>query len=81
MLKRNEVAKRDVELDRLQIALRDNILTPEVKANGLAAVDAERLEKSIEQIAVTYKFKDDKPKGSDVFDASFLPPAAERKLP
>jgi NitT/TauT family transport system substrate-binding protein len=44
-------------------------------------VDAERLERSIDQIAVTYKFKDDKPKGSDVFDASFLPPAAERKLP
>jgi NitT/TauT family transport system substrate-binding protein len=81
VLKRNEVAKRDVELDRLQIALRDNILTPEVKANGLGGVDADRLEKSIEQIAVTYKFKGDKPKGSDLFDASFLPPAAERKLP
>jgi NitT/TauT family transport system substrate-binding protein len=81
VLKRNEVAKRDVELDRLQIALRDNILTPEVKANGLGGVDAERLEKSIDQIAVTYKFKNDKPKGSDMFDASFLPPAAERKLP
>jgi NitT/TauT family transport system substrate-binding protein len=81
VLKRNEVAKRDVELDRLQIALRDNILTPEVKANGLGGVDPERLEKSIDQIAVTYKFKGDKPKGSDMFDASFLPPAAERKLP
>jgi NitT/TauT family transport system substrate-binding protein len=81
VLKRNEVAKRDVELDRLQIALRDNIVTPEVKANGLGGVDAERLERSIEQIAVTYKFKNDKPKGADVFDASFLPPAAERKLP
>jgi NitT/TauT family transport system substrate-binding protein len=81
VLKRNEVAKRDVELDRLQIALRDNILTPEVKANGLGGVDADRLEKSIDQIAVTYKFKGDKPKGSDVFDSSFLPPAAERKVP
>jgi NitT/TauT family transport system substrate-binding protein len=52
-----------------------------VKANGLGGVDPERLEKSIDQIAVTYKFKGDKPKGSDMFDASFLPPAAERKLP
>jgi NitT/TauT family transport system substrate-binding protein len=81
VLKRNEVAKRDVELDRLQIALRDNILTPEVKANGLGGVDMDRLEKSIEQIAVTYKFKGEKPKASDVFDASFLPAAAERKVP
>src|ERR1700742_3100550 len=30
VLKRNDVAKKDVELERLQIALRDNILTPEV---------------------------------------------------
>ena len=81
VLKRNEVAKRDVELDRLQIALRDNILTPEVKQNGLGGVDADRLEKSIEQIAVTYKFKGDIPKGSDIFDSSFLPAAADRKVP
>jgi NitT/TauT family transport system substrate-binding protein len=80
VLKRNEVAKRDVELDRLQIALRDNILTPEVKANGLGGVDLDRLEKSIEQIAVTYKFKGEKPKASDVFDASFLPAVAERRV-
>ena len=30
------------------------------------------------QIALTYEFKS-KPKGADVFDASFLPPAADRK--
>src|SRR5256885_12346825 len=34
VLKRNDVAKKDVELERLQIALKDNILTPEVKKNG-----------------------------------------------
>src|SRR5437016_4826317 len=31
VLKRNDVAKKEVELERLQIALKDNILTPEVK--------------------------------------------------
>ena len=81
MLKRNEVAKRDVELDGLQIALRDNIITPEVKANGLGSVDMKRLDDAIEQIAVTYKFKGDKPKAADVLDPSFLPAAAERKVP
>jgi NitT/TauT family transport system substrate-binding protein len=79
VLRRNDGAKKDVELERLQIALRDNILTPEVKANGFGAVDMDRLDKSIDQIALSYEFKNAKPKGADVFDPSFLPSAAERR--
>jgi NitT/TauT family transport system substrate-binding protein len=80
VLKRNDVAKKDVELERLQIALKDNIITPEVKKIGFGAVDGDRLDKSIEQIALTYQFKNAKPKGSDVFDASFLPADKDRKV-
>jgi NitT/TauT family transport system substrate-binding protein len=79
VLKRNDVAKKDVELERLQIALKENILTPEVKKNGYGGIEEERLDKSIDQIALTYQFKNAKPKGSDIFDASFLPDAALRK--
>src|SRR5262249_52223767 len=79
VLKRNETAIREIELDRLQLALRDNILTPEVKANGFGGIDPNRLDKAIEQIALTYAFKSAMPKANDVFDASFLPPAAERR--
>jgi NitT/TauT family transport system substrate-binding protein len=79
VLKRNETASRETELDRLQLALRDNILTPEVKANGFGGVDPARLDKSIEQIALTYAFPSAPPKAADIFDASFLPPAAERR--
>ena len=79
VLKRNDVAKKEVELERLQIALKDNILTPEVKANGYGGVDEARLDKSIDQIALAYQFKNAKPKGAEIFDPSFLPPAAERK--
>ena len=39
VLKRNETASKEIELERLQLALRDNILTPEVKANGFGGVD------------------------------------------
>jgi len=80
VLKRNDVAKKPVELERLQMALKDNILTAEVKANGFGGVDNARLDKSVDQIALTYEFKNAKPKAADVFDASFLPPAAERKM-
>jgi NitT/TauT family transport system substrate-binding protein len=79
VLKRNDVAKKDVELERLKMALKDNISTAEVKANGYGGVDMARLDKSIDQIALTYDFKAAKPKGGDIFDASFLPPAADRK--
>src|SRR5205085_10551944 len=34
VIRRNDVAKKEVELERLRMALRDNILTPEVRADG-----------------------------------------------
>lgn len=80
VIKRNDVAKKPVELERLQMAIRDNIVTPEVRADGFGGVNLQRLDKSIEQIALTYEFKNPKPKAADVFDASFLPPAAARKM-
>src|SRR6059036_536444 len=39
VIKRNDVAKKPVELERLNMALKDNIVTAEVKANGYGAVD------------------------------------------
>jgi NitT/TauT family transport system substrate-binding protein len=78
VIKRNDVAKKATELERLRMALKDNILTPEVKANGYGGVDLDRLDKAIDQIALTYDFKA-KPKGIDIFNPSFLPPAADRK--
>jgi NitT/TauT family transport system substrate-binding protein len=79
VIKRNDVAKKPIELDRLNMALKDNILTAEVKANGFGSVDAARLAKAIDQIGLTYDFKNAKPKAADAFDASFLPSAADRK--
>jgi NitT/TauT family transport system substrate-binding protein len=77
--KRNDAAKREVELERLRMAIRDNIVTPEVRANGLGAVEMSRLEESIDQIGLVHTFKA-KPKPADIFDASFLPPANERRV-
>jgi NitT/TauT family transport system substrate-binding protein len=77
IIRRDDTARRDVELERLRMAIRDNILTPEVRANGFGGVDFKRLAEAIDQIALTYTFKA-KPKPEDVFDASFLP--ADRKI-
>ncbi|MDF2233549.1 ABC transporter substrate-binding protein [Albimonas sp. CAU 1670] len=75
----NDVAREEVELERLEMALKDNIVTDEVRANGFGAVDMERLTKSMDQIADTYDFQK-RPAAEDIFDPSFLPPAEERML-
>ncbi|MBN9085064.1 MAG: ABC transporter substrate-binding protein [Rhizobiales bacterium 62-17] len=79
VMKRNETGDLAIELARLKMSLRDNMITPWVQANGVGGVDMERLAKSIDQIADTYEFKN-RPKASDVFSSDFLPPASERKL-
>jgi NitT/TauT family transport system substrate-binding protein len=79
IMRRDDTVKREVELERLRMAIRDNIVTPEVRANGFGAVDFARLAESIDQIGLVYTFKA-KPKAEDIFDASFLPPAADRKV-
>jgi NitT/TauT family transport system substrate-binding protein len=79
VLKRNETADPAIELERLKMALRDNMVTAYVKQNGVGGVDMGRLAKSIEQIGDTYEFKA-KPKAEDIFTSEYLPPAADRKL-
>jgi NitT/TauT family transport system substrate-binding protein len=79
VMKRNETGNEKIELDRLKMALRDNFVSPWVKANGFGGVDMARLAKSIDQIALTYDFKN-RPKPEDIFTSQYLPPAAQRKL-
>ena len=80
VLNHNDVAREAVELERLQMALAQNIVTDEVRANGFGGVDMDRLERSIDQIADTYDFTN-RPSASDVFDSQYLAPKAERMMP
>ena len=77
VMKRNPIAKRDVELERLKLSLARNFVTPDVRKNGIGAVDMKRLERSIEQIGLTFKYTN-KPKATDVYTAQFLPPKEQR---
>lgn len=79
VIKRNDVAKLDVELERLKMTLEQNVMTPYVKANGFGGIDKERWAKALDQIALTFTFKD-RAKAGDAFTDAFLPPAAERAL-
>jgi NitT/TauT family transport system substrate-binding protein len=77
VLKRNPVVKRDIELARLKAVIEQSYLTDEVRANGLGAVDMNRLERAIDQVAIAFKFTN-KPRAADIFTAEFLPPRSER---
>jgi len=77
LMKRNPIAKREVELERLKLALAKNFVTPDVQKNGFGGVDARRLERSIDQIGLTFKFGN-KPKGADIFTSQYLPPKEQR---
>jgi NitT/TauT family transport system substrate-binding protein len=79
VMKRNETGDEKVELARLKMSLRDNFITDWVKANGVGDVDMARMAKSIDQIALTYDFKN-RPRAEDIFTNEYLPPVSERKL-
>jgi NitT/TauT family transport system substrate-binding protein len=79
ILRRNEEAKKETELERLQLALKQNILTPAVLTRGIGGIDPPRLEKSIDQMGLATAFKT-KPKPSDIFYPGFLPDPFDRKM-
>lgn len=76
---RIEDGDSSLELERLKTVLVDNILTDEVRRNGLGGLDPARLERSIDQIAQDFKFRK-RPAAADIFDDQFLPPVASRLI-
>ena len=80
VMKRNETGDEKIELDRLKMSLRDNFVTPWVKANGFGGVDMARLAKSIDQIARHLRLQEPAEGRRTSSPAEYLPPAAERKL-
>ncbi len=78
--RRDPLLRDDVELERLLLALRLNILTRDVRAHGFGVVKGERLARSIDLLAEAFAFPR-KPAWHQVFTDRFLPPRADRTLP
>jgi len=75
----NPIVDKATELERLQMAIDQNIVTDATRKDGLGAVDPARLGSAIDQIGLTFEYAD-KPTADSAFDASFLPDAAERAV-
>ena len=69
----------ELELERLRTILNDNILTGEVKRNGIGGIDPARFERAIDQVAEDFKFQK-RPNSSDIFDDQYLPPLNGRLI-
>jgi NitT/TauT family transport system substrate-binding protein len=78
VLRRDDQARKEVELERLRLMIRENLVPAEVRAHGFGAIDSQRMEEAIAQIALAYTFKA-RPKADTIFDPAFLPPASERR--
>jgi NitT/TauT family transport system substrate-binding protein len=79
VISRMDGGSRDLELERLHTLISDNILTGEVRRNGIGGVDPARLDRSIAEVAEDFKF-DKRPSAADIFDDSFLPPLDRRLI-
>ena len=79
VLTKMDSASRDVELERLRASIADNLLTEEVKKNGIGGVEAKRFAVALDQIADDFEFRK-RPSLADIFDDSFLPVASARKI-
>lgn len=80
VMKRNEVLRKEVELERLEMANRLNIKTPYVVENGFGGIDEAKLAKAIDFLKLSMGLKGNVGP-ADIFDASYLPPREERMLP
>lgn len=79
LIVRNPAADKDLEIERLGLAIKDNVLTEFVAANGMGGVDAARFATAIEQTKSVYEFTN-APDAALYFDPSYLPTDGSLKL-
>jgi NitT/TauT family transport system substrate-binding protein len=68
-----------LEVQRLEMAIEQNILTPHVREAGFGAIDEARMGRAIEQLAAALDLPQ-QPAVADIWTDTFLPAAALRQL-
>ena len=70
---------RELELERVRTVLRDNIVTPEVRRDGIGGITS----RALRYVAGADRRRLQVPQAPglpDVFDDAFLPPATSRRI-
>ena len=79
LIKRNPAADKDLETERLQMAIDANVLTDFVKENGMGSIDPARMATAIEQTTLVYEFTHT-PDAALYFDSTYLPKDGSLKI-
>lgn len=79
LLKRDNLLNKDIELEKLQWLIRHQIVTQQVKDNGIGAVDRARLDKMIATVTEAFLLPS-KLNPDEVYTDRFLPTAADRRV-
>ena len=79
VIARNPAGDVALETRRLQLALDANIVTDWVRANGMGDIDPARMATAIEQLRLTYEFKNE-PDAALYFTNAYLPAAEVRMV-
>lgn len=77
--KRDPLIDDALELERLQLSLQTNILTPYVKANGMGDVEPDRFARSVKLVSDAFGLPQ-APAPDKVFTDKYLPPKADRMV-
>ena len=77
--KRDPLVDESLERHRLDLVIANAIVTDHIKKAGLGAVEMDRMQKTIDLIAMTYKRLP--MKAADLYHADYLPPRSELMLP
>jgi NitT/TauT family transport system substrate-binding protein len=79
LVKADALVKPEIEQDRLQWVLDNQVFTPEGKKLGLGAIDPAKLQRGISVIAKSYDLPNVAPVGA-IWSDKYLPPAAMRSI-
>ena len=76
--KRDPLIDEKVERQRLDLVIKDAVLTDHVRREGLSAVEPDRMRETIDMVAKTFNIPAVDP--ASVYRADFLPPRSELKM-
>jgi NitT/TauT family transport system substrate-binding protein len=79
LVKRNNLAKREVDLERLEFIIKNQVVSPFTRANGIGAVDQKKLDDNLRLVGEGFNLAS-VPSRADIFDNRFLPPEGARKF-
>lgn len=76
--KREPLVDEKVERGRLELVIKNAIMTDRVRRDGLSAVDPDRMKQTIEMVAKTFNIPTPDP--ASIYRPDYLPPRAELQL-